>query len=67
MDTHSTLNDKIRKTHIRIMLYVLIFMMLRTKTKACAIVKYKKFVSLTFMVPIFIFFVATDLMHIRMS
>jgi hypothetical protein len=33
MDTRSTLNNKIRKVHIRIVVYVLMLMMLRAKTK----------------------------------
>jgi hypothetical protein len=65
MDTCSTLNNKIRKTRIRIVVYVLMLMMLRAKTKICALVKYKRSGSLTFTVLRFLFFVATELMQSR--
>jgi hypothetical protein len=35
MDTRSTPNNKIRKAHIRIVVYVLMLMMLQAKTKTC--------------------------------
>jgi hypothetical protein len=63
MDTRSTLNKKIRKTHIRIVMYVLMLMMLRAKTKICTTIKYKRSESLTIMVLRFLFFVATVLMQ----
>jgi hypothetical protein len=66
MDTRSTLNKKIRKAHIRIVVYVLMLMMLRAKTKICTMVKYKRYVSLTFTVSRFIFSVAPRLMKSRM-
>jgi hypothetical protein len=65
MDTRSTLNNKIRKAHIRIVVYVLMLMMLRAKTKTCTKVKYKRSESLTFTVSRFLFFVATGLMQSR--
>jgi hypothetical protein len=61
MDTRSTLNKKIRKTHIRIVMYVLMLMMLRAKTKICTTIKYKRSESLTIMVLRFLFSVATVL------
>jgi hypothetical protein len=64
-DTYSTLNNKIRKAYIRIVVYVLMLMMLRAKTKTCTMVKYKKSRSLTFMVSRFRFSVATGLMESR--
>jgi hypothetical protein len=63
MDTCSTLNNKIRKTRIRIMVYVLMLMMLQAKTKICTIVKYKRFESVTFMVSRFHFSIVTGLMQ----
>jgi hypothetical protein len=65
MDTCSTLNNKIRKTHIRIVVYVLILMILRAKTKTCTMVKYKRSGSLTFTVSKFLFSVAPGLMESR--
>jgi hypothetical protein len=65
MDTRSTLNNKIRKTHIRIMVYVLMLMMLWTKTKTCTMVKYKRSGSLTFTVSRFLFSVAIGLIESR--
>jgi hypothetical protein len=65
MDTRSTLNNKIQKAHIRIVVYVLMLMMLRAKTKTCTMVKYKRFGSLTFMISRFLFSVATELMESR--
>jgi hypothetical protein len=65
MDTCSTLNNKIRKSHIRIVVDVLMLMMLRVKTKTCTMVKYKRSESLTFMVSRFLFSVATGLMESR--
>jgi hypothetical protein len=65
MDTRSTLNNKIRKPHIRIVVYVLMLMMLWTKTKICTMVKYKRSESLTFTVSRFLFFVAPGLMESR--
>jgi hypothetical protein len=47
MDTHSTLNIKIRKACIRIVVYVLMLMVLRAKTKICTMDKYKRSGSLT--------------------
>jgi galactitol-specific phosphotransferase system IIC component len=41
MDTDSTLNNKLRKARIKIVVYVLMHMMLRAKTKTCTMVKYK--------------------------
>jgi hypothetical protein len=41
---------KIRKVHIKIVVYVLILMILRAKTKTCTMVKYKRSGSLTFTV-----------------
>jgi hypothetical protein len=63
MDTHSTQNNKIRKAHIRIVVYILMLMMLQAKTKICTIVKYKRSESLTFMISRFLFSVATGLME----
>jgi hypothetical protein len=63
MDTCSTLNNKIRKAHIRIVVYVLMLMMLRAKTKICTTVKYKRSRSLTFTVSRFLISVATGLMQ----
>jgi hypothetical protein len=63
MDTRSTLNNKIRKTHIRIVVYVLMLMMLRAKTKTCTMVKYKRYGSLTFTVSRFLFSIAPGLME----
>jgi hypothetical protein len=65
MDTHSTLNNKIRKVRIRIVVYVLMLMMLWAKTKTCTMVKYKRSGSLTFMVSRFLFSVVTGLMQSR--
>jgi hypothetical protein len=65
MDTRYTLNNKIRKAHIRIVVYVLMLMMLRAKTKTCTMVKYKRSGSLTFMVSRFFFSVAPELMESR--
>jgi hypothetical protein len=65
MDTRSTLNNKIRKACIRIVVYVLMLMMLRAKTKTCTMVKYKRSGSLTFTVLRFLFFVAARLMQLR--
>jgi hypothetical protein len=65
MDTRSTLNSKIRKVCIRIVVYILMLMMLRVKTKICTIVKYKRSGSLTFTVSRFLFSIATELMQSR--
>jgi hypothetical protein len=65
MDTRSTLNNKIRKARIRIVVYVLMLMMLRAKTKICTMVKYKRSGSLTFTVLRFLFSVASRLMQSR--
>jgi hypothetical protein len=65
MDTRYTLNSKIRKTHIRIVVYVLMLVMLRAKTKTCIMVKYKRSGSLTFIVLRFLFSVAPGLMESR--
>jgi hypothetical protein len=65
MDTRSTLNNKIRKAHIRIVVYVLMLMILWAKTKICTMVKHKRSGSLTFMVSRFLFFIATGLMESR--
>jgi hypothetical protein len=65
MDTCSTLNNKIRKAYIRIVVYVLMLMMLRAKTKTCIIVKYKRSESLTFMISRFIFSIVPGLMESR--
>jgi hypothetical protein len=67
MDTRFTPNVKIRKAHIRIVVYVLMLMMLWVKTKACTMAKYKRSESLTFMVSRFLFSVATGLMQTRVS
>jgi hypothetical protein len=66
MDTRSTLNDKIRKTHIRIVVYLLMLMMVRAKTKICTMVKNKRSESSTFTVLRFIFSIATGLVESRM-
>jgi hypothetical protein len=55
MDTHSTLNNKIRKTHIRIVVYMLMLMMLLARTKIGTMVKYKRSGSLTFTISGFLF------------
>jgi hypothetical protein len=65
MDTCSTLNNKIRKSHIGIVVYILMLMMLRAKTKICTMVKYKRSESLTFTVSTFLFSVAPGLMESR--
>jgi hypothetical protein len=65
VDTCSTLNNKIRKAHIRIVVYVLMLMMLQARTKICTMVKYKRYGRLTFTVSIFLFSVATGLMQSR--
>jgi hypothetical protein len=65
MDTCSTLNNKIRKSHIRIVVHVLMLMMLWAKTKICTMAKYKRSGSLTFMVSRFLFSVAPGLMESR--
>jgi uncharacterized Tic20 family protein len=65
VDTCSTLNNKISKTCIRIVVYVLMLMMLQAKTKTCTMVKYKRPRSLTFMVSRFSFSIATRLMQSR--
>jgi hypothetical protein len=65
MDTCSTLNNKIRKSHIRIVVYVLMLMMLRAKTKTCTMVKYNRSESLNFTVLRLLFFVTTGLMQSR--
>jgi hypothetical protein len=67
MDTRFTPNVKIRKTHIRIVVYVLMLMMLWVKTKICTMVKYKRSGSLTFMVSRFLFSVVIGLMQTRVS
>jgi hypothetical protein len=58
MDTRSTLNNKIRKAHVRIVVYVLMLMMLWAKTKTSTMVKY-------ITVSRFLFSVATRLMESR--
>jgi hypothetical protein len=63
MDKRSTPNNKIRKAHIRIVVYVLMLMMLRAKTKTYNMVKYKRSGSLTFTISRFLFFVAIGLMQ----
>jgi hypothetical protein len=65
MDACSTLNNKIRKARIRIVVYVLMLMMLWAKTKTCTVVKYKRYGSLTFTISRFLFSVATSLMQSR--
>jgi hypothetical protein len=65
MDTHSTLNNKIRKAYIRRVVYVLMLMMLRAKTETCIMVKYKRSGSLTSTVSRFLFFIAPGLMESR--
>jgi hypothetical protein len=62
MDACSTLNNKIRKSCIRIVVYVLMLMMLRAKIKTCTMVKYKRSGSLTFTISRFFFSIATGLM-----
>jgi hypothetical protein len=62
MDTRSTPNNKIRKSHIRIVVYILMLMMLQSKTKTYIMVKYKRSGRLTFTVQRFIFSVTTGLM-----
>jgi hypothetical protein len=66
MDTCSTPNNKIRKTCIRIVVYVLMLMMLWAKIKTCTMVKYKRSGSLTFTVSGFLFSVAAGLMQLRL-
>jgi hypothetical protein len=63
MDTCSTPNKKIRKSSIRIVVYVLMLMMIWAKTKTCTMVKYKRSGSLTFMVSRFLFSVRIGLMQ----
>jgi hypothetical protein len=63
MDTHSTLNNKIRKARIRIVVYVLMLMMLQVKTKTCTMVNYERSRSLTFTVSRFLVSVSTGLMQ----
>jgi hypothetical protein len=65
MDTHSTPNDKIREVCIRIVVYKLMLMMLRVKTKACTMVKCNRSRSLTFTILRFLFSIATGLMRTR--
>jgi hypothetical protein len=65
MDTHPTLNNKIRKSGIKIVVYMLMLMMLRAKIKTCTMVKYKRSRSLTFKVSRFLFSIATGLMQSR--
>jgi hypothetical protein len=65
MNTRSTPNNKIRKAHIRIVVYVLMLMILRVKTKTCTMVKYKRSGSLTFTVSRLLFSVATGLIQSR--
>jgi hypothetical protein len=65
MDTCSTLNNKVRKVHIRIVVYMLMLMILRAKTKTCTMIKYKRSGSLTFTVSRFLFSIATELMQSR--
>jgi hypothetical protein len=65
MYTRSTLNNKIRKVHIRIMVYVLILVMLQAKKKTCTMIKYKRSGSLTFTVSRFLFSIAPGLMESR--
>jgi hypothetical protein len=65
MDTHFTLNNKLRKAHIRIVVYVLMLMMLWANTKTCTTVKYKRYGSLTFTVSRFLFSGAPRLMESR--
>jgi uncharacterized membrane protein len=65
MDTRSTLNNKIRKAHIRIVVYVLMLIMLQTKKKTRTMVKYKRTRGLTFMISRFLFSVATGLIESR--
>jgi hypothetical protein len=64
MDTHSTPNNKIRKSHVRKVVYVLMLMMLQANTKACTMVN-KRYRSLTFMFSRFLFSIATGLMQSR--
>jgi hypothetical protein len=63
MATHSTLNNKIRKVCIIIVVNVLMLRMLQAKTKIYTMVKYKGSRSLTFMVLRFLFSVANGLMQ----
>jgi Na+-transporting methylmalonyl-CoA/oxaloacetate decarboxylase beta subunit len=65
MDTCSTLNNKIGKAHIKIVVYMLMLMILRAKTKTCNMVKYKRIGSLTLTVSRFLFSVASGLMESR--
>jgi hypothetical protein len=65
MDICCTLNNKIRKAHIKIVVYVLMLMMLQAKIKTCTMVKYKRSGSLTFTISRFLFSVATGLMESR--
>jgi hypothetical protein len=65
MDTHSTPNNKIRKARVRIVVYILMLVMLRPKTKICTMVKYKRSRSLTFTVSRFLFSVTIGLMQSR--
>jgi hypothetical protein len=65
MDTHSRMNNKIRKAYIRIVVYVLMLMMLRAKTITCTTIKYKRYGSLTFTVSRFLFSVVAGLMQSR--
>jgi hypothetical protein len=67
MDTCFTPNVKIRKAHIRIVVYVLMLMILWAKTKACTMAKYKTSGSSTFIVFRFLFSIATGLMQRRVS
>jgi hypothetical protein len=65
MDTCFTLNNKIRKAHIRIVVYMLMLMILWAKVKTGTMVKYKRSESLTFLISRFLFSVATELMESR--
>jgi hypothetical protein len=65
MNTCSILNNKIRKAHIRIVVYMLILMMLQAKAKTCTMLKYKRSGTLTFTVSRFLFFVASGLKESR--
>jgi Na+-transporting methylmalonyl-CoA/oxaloacetate decarboxylase beta subunit len=65
MDTCSTLNNKIRKAHIKIVVYMLMLVILRAKTKTCNMVKYKRIGRLTLTVSRFLFSVASGLMESR--
>jgi hypothetical protein len=53
-----------RREHIRIVVYVLMLMMLRVEAKACIMVIYKRFGSLTFTVSRFLFSIKTGLMQL---